>query len=59
MVSALYPCAACARMLIQAGVVRIIAISPDEENPRWIEDGEIARAMLSEAGVEVFTLREE
>jgi dCMP deaminase len=59
MVSALYPCAACARMLIQAGVVRIIAISPDEENPRWIEDGEIARAMFAEAGVEVLTLRDE
>lgn len=51
-VTALFPCATCARLLIQAGVRRIIAPYPDA-NPRWEEQAHHARIMLIEAGVEV------
>lgn len=51
LVSALYPCATCARMLIQAGVRRVIA--PRIQNPRWEEQNGVARIMFNEAKVEV------
>lgn len=51
LVTALFPCATCARMLIQAGVVRIIA--PKVANERWAEQNAVAQTMFNEAGVEV------
>lgn len=51
LVSALFPCATCARMLIQAGVKRVIA--PAVSNERWLEQNQIAKQMFSEANVEV------
>ena len=50
--SALYPCSACAKSLIQAGVKRIIAPMPDTD-PRWAEEARWAQLMFAEAGVEV------
>lgn len=51
LVTSLFPCNACARMLIQAGVKRVIA--PKIENGRWAEVNEMAMRMFAEAGVEV------
>lgn len=50
--SGLYPCSSCAKSLIQAGVVRVIA-PPADSNERWDEDAKWSRLMFSEAGVEV------
>ena|GEM_PF-219837 len=50
--SALYPCSACAKSLIQAGVVRVISPNPNTD-PRWEEEAKWAELMFSEAGVEV------
>ena len=52
LVSALFPCATCARMLIQAGVKRVIA-PPAKSNARWAEQNEVAAMMFKEASVEV------
>jgi len=44
------PCARCARMLIQAGVVEVVA--PAAEVPeRWAEEIRVAKEMFAEAGV--------
>lgn len=54
LVSALYPCSACARMLIQAGVKEVIAVALDETrvaSPEWKQEAEIAQQMFHEAGV--------
>lgn len=55
LVSALFPCATCARMLIQAGVRRVIAPRA-KSNERWAEQNEVASVMFNEAGVEVIEL---
>ena len=44
-------CTPCAAMVIQAGIVEVIA--PISNNPRWIEDFKLAQTMFSEAGVQV------
>ena len=51
LVSSLYPCANCAKSIIQAGVVRVISPRFDG-NERWIEESRWARLMFTEAGVE-------
>lgn len=53
MYSTLYPCADCARAIIQSGIVRLITREPDWENDRFAEDFQVTREMLSEAKVGV------
>ena len=52
LVTSLFPCTTCSRMMIQAGVKRVIAPHPSVD-PRWEEQGAVAFGMLQEAGVEV------
>lgn len=53
----LFPCADCARAIIQAGIAVIVVPQADDfncDNPgRWAEDWEIAQVMLLEAGVQI------
>jgi dCMP deaminase len=44
-------CAACAAMVIQTGITRVVA--PFSENPRWIEEFKLSMEQFNEAGVEV------
>ena len=44
-------CTPCAAMVIQAGIIEVIA--PISDNPRWIEDFNLSRILFSEAGVRV------
>ena len=58
------PCAPCARMMIQAGVIRVVYEKYKQpENPeilaRWKESSDAALEMLSEAGVETCVMPEE
>lgn len=55
LVTSLFPCTTCSRLMIQAGVKRIIAPRPDID-PRWEEQARHALVMLWEAGVEVIHL---
>lgn len=45
------PCAPCASMVIQAGIIEVIA--PVSDNSRWLEDFNLARTLFGEAGVKV------
>lgn len=45
------PCAACASMVIQSGIKRVVA--PYSDNPRWIEDFKLTEQLFKEAGVEL------
>lgn len=58
LLTALFPCSACAKSLIQAGVSRIVSPHPDT-NPRWEEEAKWASLMFSEAGVEVVHYEQE
>ncbi len=48
-----YPCAPCARMIIQAGIVELIGLEPDWNHHTYAEDFAIVKEMLAEAGVKV------
>lgn len=44
-------CAPCAAMVIQAGIVEVVA--PVSDNPRWKDDFDLAQTLFSEGGVKV------
>ncbi len=48
-----YPCADCARAIIQSGLTELIAIEPDWSDHIWAADFVVVREMLGEAGVSV------
>lgn len=50
-VTPLAPCARCAALIIQAGIQRVVSLSPDFEHERWGEAARISRVMFDEAGV--------
>jgi dCMP deaminase len=47
------PCAICTSAIIQAGIKRIVAITPsDDQRSRWQKDFDLSQAMMNEAGIE-------
>lgn len=46
-----FPCMDCARALVQSGIVELIAIRPDINDPKWGEDFKRVETLLAEAGV--------
>lgn len=46
-------CARCAGPIIQAGVRRVVAVTPGETDSQWDKSGKTARDMLLEAGISV------
>ena len=54
-ITALHPCSNCAKLIIQAGIVRVITPVMDGEsvNEQWIAERELSNVMFDEAGVEV------
>lgn len=51
--SVLYPCADCARAIIQGGIKRVVyARQPEEHEPNLGASFDVARKMLAEAGVD-------
>lgn len=48
-----YPCADCARAIIQSGIAELICYEPNWEDPKWAEDFKVAKAMLTESGTTV------
>ena len=49
----MYPCAHCARGIIQSGIVEVITVEPDWEDLTYKEEFAVTREMLDEAGVQV------
>ncbi len=48
-----FPCADCARAIIQSGIIKVVAPTPDVEHETWGEHFKAALCMFDEAGVEV------
>lgn len=48
-----FPCADCARGIIQAGLARLVTIEPDWAYEKRATDWQVSKTMLREAGVEV------
>ena len=48
-----FPCADCARAIIQSGITKLVCKEPDLELPKWGEHFKIALEMLKEAKVEI------
>lgn len=56
--STLFPCAGCARAIVQSGIRFLVAPEIDEvEYARWREEFRVARTMFEEAGVSVRLLQ--
>ena len=48
-----YPCGECAKAIVQAGIVEVIAYEPDPDDPRWGAETPKVATMLAEAGLRV------
>jgi dCMP deaminase len=48
-----FPCMPCARAIIQAGIVELVATKPNFADPKWGEDFIGATEMFAETGVAV------
>ncbi len=46
-----YPCADCARAIIQSGIRAVVCVEPDWNDPNWSEDFAVVKEMFSEAGI--------
>lgn len=46
-----YPCADCARAIIQAGITTLVCVEPDWNDPIWAADFAVVPQMLAEGGV--------
>ena len=46
-----YPCIDCARAIVQAGIVELVAMEPDWHDGQWGEGFHVARQMFDEAGI--------
>ena|ERR1041385_3476444 len=48
-----FPCMDCARAIVQAGIIEIVAIEPDWNDPIWADDFRDVPTLLREAGVNI------
>ncbi len=52
-VSPLFPCAECAKEIIQSGITRVVCGAPDLTDVTYAESFRVAQEMLDEASVEI------
>lgn len=48
-----FPCADCARAIIQSGIVCVVCKEPDLETPKWGEHFKVALELFKECGIHV------
>lgn len=48
-----FPCLECAKAIIQAGIVELVAYEPDLSEPKWGADFVVVKEMLKEADITV------
>ena len=48
-----YPCADCARAIIQSGIKKVVCGEPDFNDDRWGESFKASAEMFEEAGIEI------
>lgn len=46
-----YPCADCARAIIQSGIARLFCVEPNWDDAVWAEDFRVVKEMLKESSV--------
>lgn len=49
----MYPCAHCARGIVQAGIIEVVTVEPDWNDMTYGDEFAVTKAMLKEAGVKV------
>jgi dCMP deaminase len=47
----LFPCADCARAIIQSGITKLVSPTPDVNNERWGEHFKVSLVMFKEANL--------
>jgi len=47
-----YPCAACARAIVQSGISKIVCVEPNWDDEIWAKDFAVSKKMFEEANVE-------
>lgn len=55
-VSTLHPCAKCAGLMVQAGIIKIYSLAPDLSDPTWGEDAIRAQDIMREGGITWYEL---
>lgn len=58
LICTLMPCMTCAKLIVQAGITRVICPKPGEENARWGEEFELAKQLFRECGVALIHIDE-
>ena len=48
-----FPCAECARAIVQVGITRLVGTLPDYCNPQWGDSFIVSRQILGEGGVHI------
>lgn len=48
-----FPCADCARAIIQSGIKKLVCYKPDLDTPKWGEHFKVAIEMFNECNVEI------
>jgi dCMP deaminase len=51
-----FPCAPCARAIVQSGIIKLVGFKPNFDDPRWGEEYKETLSMFQESGVSVKTL---
>lgn len=54
----MFPCATCAKLMIQSGISTLVTKSPDFDCPRWGEEFKYSLEMLNEAKVDIMYIQE-
>lgn len=48
-----YPCADCARAIVQSGITEVVAVTPDWNDPKWAKDFAMVVELFEECGTKV------
>lgn len=58
LICTLMPCMTCAKLIVQAGITRVVCPKPGEENARWGEEFELATQLFKECHVALIHIDE-
>lgn len=51
-----FPCIDCARAIVQAGIVRLVAFEPDRHDPKWGQDFDMSLKLFKEVNLSLSLL---
>jgi dCMP deaminase len=59
LVCTLMPCMTCAKLIVQAGIVRVICLRPGDDMARWHTEFDTAATLFAECGVALHQIEEQ